>query len=360
MRSTHSFAINFIKRVCGTNRNHALLYARISLNGERVEISLKEKITAKDWDGNKEIVKGKSIEVKALNQHIDDIRYQIKSKYRLLQDSEMLITAGIIKQAYLGIHQLQKSHKLPELSDYYNKIWKEKLSKGSFKNYKTTIGYMKLFITACFNSKDIYLSQLNMEFITEFEHYVRNFPIKKHDPCLGNGTAKHIQRLKRIINWAVELKWITINPIEKYSCPVKKNKRKKLTIQQLVTLELRSFQDPALQYVKDLFLFSCYTGLAFADVMQLQKSHFEWDVNGITWCKIYRQKSDVLSQVPLLKNAAKIVEQYKHHPDVLESERIFPATTNQNINKRLKVIQEICDLIFRFRFMWLGTHLQKQ
>jgi hypothetical protein len=96
-------------------------------------------------------------------------------------------------------------------------------------------------------AKDIYLSQLNSEFLTEFEYYIRHNPIKGYDPCLGNGVGKHIQRFKRIINWAFnELKWLKLNPIDSYSCPIKKSKRKKLSIEQLVVLEQKIFHDPAL------------------------------------------------------------------------------------------------------------------
>lgn len=166
-----------------------------------------------------------------------------------------------------------------------------------------------------------------MELITEFEHYIRHTPIKKHDPCQGNGVAKHIQRFKRILNWATEIGWVKSNPFDKYSCPVKKNKRKKLTIQQLVALEQKLFNDPFLPYVKDLFLFSCYTGFAFVDVMQLRQSHFEWDVDGVVWCKVYRKKSDELSPVPLLKDAARIINKYEGHADAVARGSIFPLIT---------------------------------
>ena len=126
-------------------------------------------------------------------------------------------------------------------------------------------------------------------------------------------------------------------------------------MQQLVKLEQKSFQDPALQYVKDIFLFSCYTGLAFADVMQLRKSHFEMEVNGITWCKLYRQKSNVLSSVPLLKSAIEIIEKYNHCNNTSETDKIFPHVTNQNVNRHLKLIQEICETISRFLFMLPDT-----
>ncbi len=344
MQTTHSFAINFIKRSCSSDKTKALLYARITVDGERAEISLKERITASDWNARREIIKGKSIHTKELNQYIEDVRYQVKSKYRLLQEQEALITAEIVKQSYLGKNSMQKGHKLVELLDYFKTIWEQKLSYGSFKNYKTTIDYIKLFLTNSVSSGNVYVSQLNIEFITEFEHYVRNNPIKSNDPCLGNGIAKHIQRVKRIINWAVEIGWMKTNAFGSYKCPVKKNKRKKLSFEQLVMLEQKNFQNQSLEYAKDLFLFSCYTGFAFADVMQLRQGHFEWDANNIIWCKVYRIKSNELSPVPLIADAARIINKYKNGSHELEHENIFPFLTNQHINRQLKVIKEICEI----------------
>jgi integrase/recombinase XerD len=100
------------------------------------------------------------------------------------------------------------------------------MKQGGYKNYQTTISYLKLFLTYPGGPGDIYLSQLNMHVATEFEYFVRNNPVKAFDPCLGNGIAKHVQRFKRIINWAVEIEWLSNNPIEKYSCPIKKKKKK--------------------------------------------------------------------------------------------------------------------------------------
>lgn len=339
-----SFGICFLVRKTKADKKRADIYVRITVDGEEKEISVKEQIDLSAWNGEKGIVKGNSIAVKSVNDHLDNIRFGIRDKYRKLVDAGELVTAESVRDAYLGICILQKGHKLFALLEYYRKIWEGKLSNGSFKNYKTTIAYLKMFLEIKYPSKDIYLSQLNTEFVTEFEYYIRHHSIKDHDPCLGNGVAKHIQRVKRMMNWAVELGWIKSNPFSKYSCPVKKSKRKKLDIQQLVTLEQKLYNDPALQFVKDLFLFSCYTGFAFADVMQLRKNHFEWDTNDIVWCKVYRQKSDVLSPVPLLKDAATIINAYKDHPDVIGSDTIFPEVTNQYVNRRLKMMQEICEI----------------
>jgi integrase/recombinase XerD len=155
MKTTHSFGIDFIIRRCKENKRRALIYARITVDEERKEISLKEQIDAADWDSKKEMVKGRTEQVKSLNQHIDDVRFKIKEKYRALCDREALITADTVKQAYLGTLSALKGHKLVELLDYYYKIWEPQLKPGSFKNVKSTIEYAKLFLGAHYPAKDI-------------------------------------------------------------------------------------------------------------------------------------------------------------------------------------------------------------
>jgi integrase/recombinase XerD len=231
MRSNHTFSIDFITRKCKENKTKAFIYARITVDGELPkEICLKDKIKASDWLNKAEKVKGNSIEAKMINDHIDEVRTKIRAQYKLLLQNDMLITADAVKNAYLGLTSQLKGHALKELCVYYKKIWESKLAPGNFKNYKTTIDYINLFLDSNYQSKDIYLSQLNNQFATDFEFYIRNNPIKDHDPCKGNGVGKHIQRFKRILNWAADEKdgWIKANPCVKYSCPVKKHRRKRL------------------------------------------------------------------------------------------------------------------------------------
>lgn len=344
MERTISLGIDFIIRKCKADKNRADIFARITVNGDRKEISIKEQIASADWNSARESVNGKTTEIKAINYAIENTRFRIKEKYRALEDSGVLITAEIIKNSYLGIQNNQKGHKLCELLEYYQKIWRFKMKAGGFKNYYTTIAYLKLYLGRNFSGSDIYLSQVNMQLATDFEHFIRNNAIKSHDPCIGNGVGKHIQRFKRIINWAVEIEWLTANPIEKFSCPLKKNKRKKLTIEQLVRLENKFFADRSLQTVKDLFLASCYTGFAFVDIIQLSQQHFELDANGTLWSKIYRIKTDSLSPVPILKSASIIFQKYQQHPGSLKRGTIFPYLTNQYVNRSLKIIKVACEI----------------
>jgi site-specific recombinase XerD len=356
MKANQTFGIDFITRLCKSDRTSALLFARITVDGERKEISLKEAIKIKDWDSAREIMKGQSIGAKTINCHIDDVRFRIKEKYRLLKDLELLITAESIKEAYLGIHITQKSkHSLCELMKYHTKIEGEKLKGGTMKNYVATEEYIKKFLKAKFSVDDIALGKLNREFIIELEYYIRNNPLKAHDPCLGNGVMKHLERFKKMVAWAKVLQWITVDPYDNYQLNLKRYKRPKLTIEELMTIEAKEFNTSTLLYIKDLFLFSCYTGLAYADVMALSRDNFEIDHDGQLWCKIYRQKSEELSSVPVLNVAAMLMEKYKNNPKSLNTGKVFPYVSNQDVNRNLKIIGEVCG-IEKYMSFHLGRH----
>lgn len=350
MEQTHTFAVDFIARKSKTDKSKAFIYARITLDGEPKEISIQEEIKTKDWDTKAEVVKGRSAEARSINEHIEQVRTDIKQKYRELKLANELLTSNAVKQAYLGKQFALKGHKLKELLDYYKKIWEPKLENGGFKNYKTTIDYAKRFLDFHFKTtQDVYLSQVNMAFMTEFEHFIRNHPMKESDPCLGNGLGKHIQRFKTIIQWGKTIQWSKDNQIIEYPTNIKKNKRKKLSIEQLVALENQVMLNDRLQFVKDLFLYACYTGLAYAEVMKLDDNHFEWDTNEVTWCLIYRDKTDGLCPVPLIKSANTILNKYRalRNP---ETTKVFPRISNKHVNDSLKIIQEICGIPFDLTF----------
>lgn len=342
---TTTFSVSFLTRKCKADKKRAGIYARIIIDGEAKELSTKEQIPISSWDSAKNRMKGNSIEVKSINEHLDNIRLTIKEKYRKLLDDGKLVTAETVRDAYLGVQSDLKGYKLKELLAYYTKIWKLKLKDGGFKNYKTTIKYLELFLSNQFASGDVYLSQIDGQFATDFEYYIRTQPIKTHDPCKGNGVGKHIQRFKRILTWAADdLKWIKENQCRKYSCAMKKSKRKKLDMADLIKLEEKEFMNPSVIYIKELFLNSCYTGLAFAEAMVLSEHDFEWNLDGVVWCKMYRTKSDELCAIPMLPSAANILKKYRGEAVQNGRATIFPHITNQQVNRCLKIIQEICEI----------------
>lgn len=344
MNSTHTFAVDIIIRRSKADKEKALLYARITVDGEAKEISLKESITVLEWDSKSETISGKSLRAKSINNMIAETRWGIKEKYRLMKADHMEISAESLKQFYLGEAAPDKGKKLFDLLDYFIKIFEAKLKRGGFKNYKTTVAYIKAFSNAQFKVKVVYLNQVDMQFVTDLEYFIRNQPLKDYDPCLGNGVAKHIQRFKRMMNWAAEIKWVKANEIDRYKCPLKKSHRKKLTMQEVLLLESKQFMNENLNYVRDLFIFSCYTSFAYIDVMTLTDDDFEYELDGKTWCLKYRVKSEELQRVLLLKPATRLLLKYRNKESFRQRTTIFPFVTNQYVNRCLHMIQNACEI----------------
>ena len=99
-----------------------------------------------------------------------------------------------------------------------------------------------------------------------------------------------------------------------------------------------------LQHAKDMFVFSCYTGLAYIDVYELSPQNVSLGIDGEYWISTYRHKTDIPVRIPLLPQALEIIEKYKNNPRVLESGRLLPVYANQLLNSYLKEIADFCGI----------------
>lgn len=150
MRAENTFSVDFIIRLCKEDKREAIIYARITVNGGLPkEIPLKHRLKARDWNPDKEEVKGVGTEVKHVNDYINKVRFRITEKYRMLEDQNAVITADSVKKAYLGNHTAKKGgYTLIELMAYHTKINKGVLADGTMKNYVATETYVKDFLKA--------------------------------------------------------------------------------------------------------------------------------------------------------------------------------------------------------------------
>ncbi len=99
-----------------------------------------------------------------------------------------------------------------------------------------------------------------------------------------------------------------------------------------------------MQKVKDLFVFSCYTGLAYIDVTELKPEHIVTNIEGTKWIRTSRAKTDTSVNIPLLKPALFILEKYTEQKEALIRETMFPWISNQEVNRSLKIIAEVCNI----------------
>ncbi|WP_119079606.1 site-specific integrase [Chitinophaga alhagiae] len=346
--ATHTLSVDFIARKTKYDKTLAGVYARITIDADEKEVSLREIVTHDKWDPVSETVKGKSQEAKDFNIFIDKVRNKLTNIFRELSDVQEAVSSQEVKDAYTG--KTKKEYTVLKLIDSYIKKVERRLAPGTMKNFGATRQYMENFIIKTFKSTDIHVRQLNYAFISNWESFIPENPLKKHDPCKGNGIAHHIERFKSMVSWGVDMGWLKKEPFRKFSAHRTKPKRKRLRPHQLFLVETKLPKRPELIFARDLFLFSCYTGFSFAEVSRISMSDFEISNTGAFWCTMYRKKSSELEAIPVLEQAVLLIKKYKDLPTSIANGTIFPPITNQQINRSLKILQEIYEIPFELTF----------
>jgi len=213
------------------------------------------------------------------------------------------------------------------------------------KNYYSTERYLHRFIRDKFNSPDIYLKQLNYRFIVDFEQYLLNYrPEKSRKTCSNNGAMKHLERLMKMTNLAVKLEWLEKDPFHQFKLNFQKHNRSYLSERELNLIEETTFKRAAYEKVRNVFLFSCYTGLSYIDVKELFQEQLVLGIDGNNWLHTKRAKTDEIVKIPLLPKARAIIEKYAEEMKGSPDARLLPVFSNQKTNSYLKVITKACGI----------------
>lgn len=344
MKSRNTFGIHFVIRIPRQQKSDmATVFARISVNGRRSEISLKKKVHPDEWDGIRGRAKGKREDTAKLNAHIERIRTLIADGYHNLVQQKKTVTVDAVKSLFVGGED--DGMTVRRLVDYHNREAVQQLSAGTMKNYHTTQRYIEQFIKEKYRRTDMALSELNYRFIMDFENYLRSYkPKDHHKPLNNNGIMKHIERLRKMVNMAVTMDWLAKDPFAKFKKHFDKVERESLTKEELERLENRQFKIERLQQVLDMFLFSCYTGLAYIDLAELTPSNIVTGIDGNLWISTSRAKTETSVRVPILPKAKELMEKYADDPRAVASGTVFPVVTNQRMNGYLKEIAELCGI----------------
>jgi site-specific recombinase XerD len=155
---------------------------------------------------------------------------------------------------------------------------------------------------------------------------------------------KHLERLKKMISWAIKNEWMEKHPFLNYQLKIKRTERDFLNEIEMSAIETTDFANPMLQKVRDLFIFSCYTGLSYIDLVELKPQQILKGIDGVKWIKRSRAKTDVAINIPLLQPAVAIIEKFISEQGAIVRETVFPRISNQEMNRSLKVIAEICGI----------------
>ena len=339
-----SFSILFFIRESKARKNgNVPIEVMITVNGERNSFSTGKQIAIEKWDKTKQQVKGKDQETQNLNNYLKAIKAKLYQKEAELLERGFIITAQILYDAYFDKVESLKERSLFEVFEEHNqeqeKLVGNGVSKATHWVSVYTIRLLREFVQQKYKREDLYLRELNINFIQSFHSFLR---IDKG--MAQNSSTKHLKLLKKIINLSVANSYMAFNPFSTY-----KVEREPVEIDFLDEEELRKIINfdtplPRLERAKDMFLFGCFTGLSYIDIKTLTPEHFEKDSASRIWIKKRRVKTGVLSRIPLLPIAKLILDKYKG------GEKLLPIQDPADINKYLKDIAILCGINKRICF----------
>jgi site-specific recombinase XerD len=317
------------------------IYIRLTVDGQRFEFSSKKFIDKSKWSPELSKMKGSSEEARTLNNYLDLMKSKVFDiQMELIHKNEELSLENF-KTRILGTHQRERMI-IPIYQNHNDKI--EELigngyAYGTLERFKISLKHLQEFILWKYNVSDISINKIDYAFVTEFEFYLRS--IKK---CNNNTAVKYVRNFRKIIKICLDNDWLDKNPCSRYEGKMKEVERDFLTEEELNRIYNKRFSSERLTLVKDIFIFSCYTGLAYVDVRGLKKDHLGIGIDGQKWIFKNRQKTDTKSKIPVLPIAQEIIQKYSNHPKCLNEDSVLPILTNQKMNAYLKEIGDLCDI----------------
>ena len=343
MNLNQTFSILFwLHKARITKQGLAPIWVRITVDGKRVECSTQKQVNPKFWDAENNKVSEKFSESRSINDYLTLVKADLLRHYNILLSTKDFVTADDVKNRYKGVKEVKKT--LIQLFKQFNQQLSERkeiddLSEGRHKRFEILLGKCEAFIKYKFKRSDILLDDLKLNFIVEFEHYLRT--VEK----IGHNTAmKYVKDLKQVVKYGVMLEYISSNPFEYFQCSYKKVKREFLDQEELDRMYQKEFAMKRLEEVRDCYLFSCYTGYAYSDAEALGPNDVTIGIDGDKWIIRDRKKTDTTENVPLLPIPLGIIEKYKNHPYCKVNKRLLPMNSNQRYNAYLKEIADLCDI----------------
>jgi site-specific recombinase XerD len=317
------------------------IYVRLTVDGKRLEYSTKKFIDPAKWSASTSRMKGNSEEARSINSILDFIKNKINEiQYELLKDG-VSFTIEEFKNRLLGTTERTRTL-IPIFQDHNNKIKAligKEYAAGTLERYETSLKHTKDFLLWKYNVSDIDILKIDHAFITDYEFYLRTVR-----NCANNTAVKYIKNFNKIIKICLANHWIEKNPFSNYKSKVKEVERVYLNENEIQEIINKDFGTDRLSLVRDIFLFSCFTGLAYIDVKNLTKSHISIGIDGEKWIFTHRQKTESASKIPILPVTQMIIEKYENHPQSINEDRLLPILSNQKMNAYLKEIAAVCKI----------------
>ena len=311
---------------------------RITVDGGVAQFSLKEDAHPDTWDAKKGLVKGKSRDETALNRKIEQTEQSIRNIYMREVETTGYVTAEQIKNELTGI--TAKAETLLEVFREHNDEYKERVGIDREKitcwHYENSYRHLSRFILSKYSLKDYPLNRLDISFIEDYDCFLR-----VNERLCTNTTVKHIKYLKKMVARAMKQRTLMQNPFQDYIACKQKSKYQHLSREELIRMMSLYIQSKSVSFIRDMFVFSCFTGLAYADMGQLSEKHLRKAADGSIWIEIPRCKTGVESNIRLLDIPLSIIEKYRTEG---QSGTFFKLPNSGAVSRTMRKIEKLCGI----------------
>ncbi|MDE5437622.1 site-specific integrase [Elizabethkingia meningoseptica] len=338
-RSTFKLLFYLKKNEPKKNGNVPIM-GRITIDGTPKTFAAKLEINPDNWDLKHGRVLGKSAPALSTNLKLDNIRVRVNKIYDDMLKDEGFATSQKVKLSFLGVGVMDdailKVFK-DQNEEFERMVSKGKRSQNTYNKYKTVYRHLCEFIKERYHREDMAFRELTADFIREFDFFLR---IDKE--CTHNTVWVYTMPVIALADLAIKKGLIRQNPFEDYEISMQETDRSYLLKEDVEKLMLLKPSKSKYELVKDLFIFSCFTGLSYIDIQKLKWSNIQSFFDGHQWIISRRRKSDVASNVRLLEIPKRIIEKYR---GITRDDYVFPVPSNATCNSHMKKLIEETEII---------------
>src|SRR5690606_5317734 len=304
--------------------------------GNRKNFSTGLFVNPKQWDSKQQKAKSTSEENTFTNAQLGLIKQEINQAFLYLQVQQNEFDVDDIYLKYKG-EDIKPSKTLMEVFELHNSRMKKLIgieyTNSTFSKFIEAKKHIEGFLYYQYKKRNILLEKIELKFSQDFDFYLKTQ--KNFKQITIN---KSIQRVRKIIKLALAEGYLTKDPFLLHRPKKVVNKLTYLTSEELALLEKHRFSQTRLQQIADMFIFCCYTGLAYNEMANLQSHHIVKGFDGNSWIKMVRQKTQREVSIPLIPKSANIIEKYQ---ECNNSKYLLPIISNQKFNSYLKEIADI-------------------
>ncbi|MDD2382144.1 MAG: site-specific integrase [Mariniphaga sp.] len=342
----------FIKKSKPSVNGKVPIYFRIRCRSQVVEVATGRGINQREWDKLLRRSNAKTEEAAILNNFLDDIENEIRRYINYLIENGEDVNVFVLKKKLKGETENHKMllHVFQENNELIKQELGYKYSQSTVNQYEVTYKRLKEFIRKRYLRNDMEIDKLDISFIRNFDIYLRTkYQLK------ANTIAKCLKQLNKVVRYAIDLRYVNMNPFAGYKITYNKTDRGYLTPAELLRLEETDLNSRRLDRVRDVFVFVCYTGLAYKDLERFNKSFIQKGIDGRNWLIFKRAKTDIEARIPILPKAQAILDKYCNDTECIIRRKMLPVLSNQRMNSYLQEIAPLCDIEKRVT-MHIGRH----